>query len=246
VQLRGVLVDQEDKPMEKHTCKFCQKYFLEYASKNPKYCSKKCFYSSDAKSHLRKTKPNSICKICGVYFRVKPSWVKDRKHCSKKCSSKALSLLKIGKKPPYMNDIEKKREAIKKMSKSLTGRTSPRKGATLSYETRKKISIANKNSNSEWNGFVKDNNTLEREKFRRDMQKTIFERDSYTCQMCDTRGGSLQVDHIQPWSEYVCLRFSADNCRTLCMSCHYFITFGKKKPEHIVWGHNLKHRSIKS
>lgn len=93
-----------------------------------------------------------------------------------------------------------------------------------------------------WKGGITTKDKLEREKFRREMQKLIFERDDYTCQMCGIKGQKMQVDHIQSWADYVELRFSMDNCRTLCMDCHYFITFGKKKPKNIIWGHNLKRR----
>ena len=81
---------------------------------------------------------------------------------------------------------------------------------------------------------------LERIKFRQTIQKKVFNRDNYTCQLCGERGGNIQVDHIQPWAEYVELRFDINNCRTLCMNCHYEITFGKKKPQDIkIWGHNF-------
>lgn len=83
---------------------------------------------------------------------------------------------------------------------------------------------------------------LERIRFRDQLQKKIFERDNYTCQFCGQIGGYLQVDHIQPWADYIELRFSIDNCRTLCMSCHYEVTFGRSKPSTIkTWGHNLKY-----
>lgn len=86
-----------------------------------------------------------------------------------------------------------------------------------------------------------DENNYSRRKFKRYYQNKILERDNYTCQICFKRGGNLQVDHIQPWAEYVELRFSLDNCRTLCMGCHYMITFGKSKPETVkTWGHNFK------
>lgn len=81
---------------------------------------------------------------------------------------------------------------------------------------------------------------IERRRFQREMQKMVFERDNYTCQMCGQRGVDLQVDHIQSWAEYVELRFSMDNCRTLCAKCHYQITFGRPMPDNIKgWGHNL-------
>ena len=84
-------------------------------------------------------------------------------------------------------------------------------------------------------------NNLERRKFQQTIQKEVFKRDDYTCQICGERGGQIHVDHIQPWAEYVELRFDINNCRTVCMSCHYKITFGKPKPKSVkAWGHNLK------
>ena len=56
---------------------------------------------------------------------------------------------------------------------------------------------------------------LERQKFRNEIQRQVFERDSYTCQLCGS-GGNLQVDHIQSWKDYVELMFDINNCRTLC------------------------------
>ena len=93
-----------------------------------------------------------------------------------------------------------------------------------------------------WNGGVTSKDRMERVKFQKTIQKKVFERDNYTCQMCGN-GGNLQVDHIQSWAEYADLRFSMDNCRTLCTKCHYLITFGKEMPETVKgWGHNLLRR----
>lgn len=89
-----------------------------------------------------------------------------------------------------------------------------------------------------WKGGITSKDRLERNKFKKTMVKSIFERDNYTCQMCGQKGGYLQVDHIQEWSKYIELRFSMDNCRTLCMDCHYFITYSKRKPEGLMWGYN--------
>ena len=50
----------------------------------------------------------------------------------------------------------------------------------------------------------------------------------------------MQVDHIQTWAEYTELRFNMNNCRTLCIECHYKITFGKPMPKNVkTWGKNF-------
>lgn len=90
-----------------------------------------------------------------------------------------------------------------------------------------------------WQGGITSEDRKARIDFRRTIQKKILERDNFTCQICDQYSGNLQVDHIKSWKEYPELRFSEDNCRTLCMACHYYVTFKKKLPRGVVWGHNL-------
>lgn len=48
----------------------------------------------------------------------------------------------------------------------------------------------------------------------------VPKRDSYTCQICNIRGGKLEMDHIKEWCNYPELRLNPDNCRTLCHDCH--------------------------
>lgn len=48
----------------------------------------------------------------------------------------------------------------------------------------------------------------------------VFERDDYTCQMCQKRGGVIQADHIKSFALYPELRFDINNGRTLCLECH--------------------------
>lgn len=98
-------------------------------------------------------------------------------------------------------------------------------------------------STPNWKGGITTQNKLDRERFRREIQKLVLERDNYTCQMCGVRGVALQVDHIQPWSEYVELRFDINNCRTLCDKCHFKITFGKEmSPVVKTWGQTKERR----
>lgn len=93
-----------------------------------------------------------------------------------------------------------------------------------------------------WKGGITTEDKKLRMKFRLNLMPIILERDSYTCQICEQYGGELQVDHIKSWAEYPELRFEESNCRTLCMACHYYITFKRKIPKGVVWGHNLSRR----
>lgn len=92
-----------------------------------------------------------------------------------------------------------------------------------------------------WKGGITSINLSERVRFRKTIQKKVFSRDNYTCQLCGVTEVPLTVDHILSWSEYPKQRFSMNNCRTLCERCHYKITYGKPMPKKISrWGHNFK------
>ena len=81
---------------------------------------------------------------------------------------------------------------------------------------------------------------MERIDFRYKLQKKIFERDNFICQICEQVGGKLQIHHLKSWAKYPELRFEESNCQTLCMTCHYYITFKKAINPQIIWGHDLK------
>jgi Restriction endonuclease len=58
----------------------------------------------------------------------------------------------------------------------------------------------------------------------------VFNRDKYTCQSCQKKGGFLHADHIKPFSLYPELRFDVHNGRTLCVPCHKATgTYGRLK-----------------
>jgi HNH endonuclease/NUMOD3 motif len=148
-------------------------------------------------------------------------------------------------------------ETREKISRKLKGRTSPHKGKK-GLQPWHNISGLNGKGQVPWNKGRKRpeftgkkhprwkgnscEDYRERRRFRVVMQPLVFARDNYTCQICNQYGGYLQVDHIQSWSEYPELRFIESNCRTFCMACHYYVTFKKKLPKGVIWGHNLSRR----
>ncbi len=143
----------------------------------------------------------------------------------------------------YKKSPEHRRKIGEWMKGNKNGQGSPRmKGKHHTEEAKRKISEARKGKNAwNWKGGITPKNLGMRNEFRLILQKQIYERDNYTCQACGVRGGLLQIDHIQPWAEYVKGRFDINNCRTLCVKCHYKITWGKDMPEDVkTWGQNLK------
>lgn len=129
----------------------------------------------------------------------------------------------------------KKRKGIR----NNTGRTHFEKGFTpwnkgiqLSQEIRDKISRATRKYTDE----EKTANKVLRGRTKR-LRELVFARDNDICQVCFSASEYMQVDHIKRWSEYPELRFELENLRTVCMPCHYYITYKRKLPEGVFWGH---------
>jgi len=152
---------------------------------------------------------------------------------------------KGGKRRRYCQECNKRIDPYGKnifcISCSKLGNRHPFYGKKHSTETKKKIGDKSKgrcagNKHPKWKGGITSQEKIERNKFRWYVQKKVFERDGYTCQLCGDRGVILHVDHIQKWSEYIQGRFDINNCRTVCRSCHYFITFNRQMPIDSKWG----------
>jgi 5-methylcytosine-specific restriction endonuclease McrA len=147
---------------------------------------------------------------------------------------------KIGlgrKMPPRTAEWHEKRKNQKRLSGDENVSRRP--------EVRKKISEAKKGvphfnqrgeKNTNWKGgitplIIKVRNCFEYRQWRSD----IYTRDDYTCQMCGTRGGELNVDHFPKSFASIyhennivsfeqalnCEEFwNINNGRTLCLPCH--------------------------
>lgn len=63
----------------------------------------------------------------------------------------------------------------------------------------------------------------------KEWRTAVFTRDDYTCQLCGSRAGGLQADHIIPFCARPDLILSVANGRTLCIGCHKKTpTYGEK------------------
>lgn len=171
-------------------------------------------------------------------------------HC-KPCSD---SELRVGTTIATGYCLDCKIDVFKKPSefKKWSGLCNPcarrnRRGIPLTQEARAKISKSRQGCNSgdahwNWKGGITTEHDSQRAKFKQTTQKKVFQKDNYTCQICYQYGGNLQADHIKSWSKHPKLRFRVSNCRTLCMACHYYVTFKRKLPKGVVWGHNFSKR----
>lgn len=126
-------------------------------------------------------------------------------------------------------------ETRKKQSLALKGKYTGEKSfnwkRSVSKETREKLSRLKKGkkrpelsgkNHPNWRGGITPENSKIRNSIEAKLwREAVFKRDNYTCIWCgDTKGGNLEADHIQKWSEYPELRFAVDNGRTLCSDCH--------------------------
>lgn len=84
-------------------------------------------------------------------------------------------------------------------------------------------------ANREKHNHYKDGKGHERTSARcADMQRIdyrlwrekVFQRDNWTCVLCEARGVKLHADHIKSYARHPDLRYDVDNGRALCVPCH--------------------------
>jgi hypothetical protein len=88
--------------------------------------------------------------------------------------------------------------------------------------------------NPRWKGGITPENA--RIRLSVDMKiwrETVFRRDDFTCQECQTRGGDMNAHHIKPFCSHPELRFDVDNGLTVCEPCHRDIHRGWRADKRI-------------
>ncbi len=224
-------------------CHYCQKEFIGRKSSS-RFCSRQCYWNSnivflvcDTCKKSFKRKSHGISKYCSKECKLNGNWGKvnktlniGRKH-SEETKSKKSEISKKLKTWEILFKPEVRKRALLASKKTLTSRQSPLRGRSAFW-------LKGEN-NPNWKGGITTSSLKDRIYFRNTIQKEVFKRDGYKCQMCGSNN-RLQVDHIQSWSEYIELRFDINNCRTLCERCHYKVTFGRPMPKNVkTWGMNF-------
>ena len=192
----------------------------------------------------KKEKIAITCPICSKIFFVQPC-LSHRITCSYSCRNKKI---RTGKKnseyqkarvSEALKGKPKSEEHKRKLSIAIKG--VPHPCPWLVGKRHKPETIEKMKGRIPWNfKGITSKDKLERKRFRKQMQKKVFKRDNYTCQICGNRGVNIQVDHIEKWSRCVEKRFDLNNCRTLCQKCHYKITFNKEMPPSAkTWGNSI-------
>lgn len=134
-------------------------------------------------------------------------------HKGKLYSNKTRTKISIGNTGKHLSD-----ETRQKMS--LSHKNKKRK--PFSPQHKQKISNAQKgNSNSFWKGGISTiNNKIRNCPQYLFWRKAILQRDNFTCQKTEQKGGDLVAHHINNFADFPELRFAIDNGITLSKKAH--------------------------
>lgn len=138
-------------------------------------------------------------------------------------SVEKMRLTKIGRKMPPRTENHKRNIALAKL-----GVKNPMFGKHHTQDAKKRIRLKLKEitpkgeASRNWKGgfYAKEETMVRHTSDYKVWRITVYERDNYTCVLCNKKGGELNADHIKRFAEYPELRFELSNGRTLCIDCH--------------------------
>lgn len=123
---------------------------------------------------------------------------------------------------------------VSKETKIKISTTLRRKYTDPDYKEKVLQALVPKRGEDHWNwkGGVSPVNQIERNSEKAiTWRKQVFNRDSYTCRICESKG-QLQAHHILPWATFPENRFDVGNGLTLCVDCHNKIHIYFKEINH--------------
>jgi 5-methylcytosine-specific restriction endonuclease McrA len=161
------------------------------------------------------------CEICGDRFFYCSG--NEGNCCTKSCSTKKRNAI---------YGISK--ETAKKISKAHIGKISSLESRIKHSETNKKLGKWRKENNPSWKGGVdRPNSDIYYGIDYKIWRRKVFERDHFTCALCDIVGGKMQVHHIKTREKYPELTLDENNGITLCKECHEMIRWKEEKFEEV-------------
>lgn len=183
-------------------CPQCNEKFSRPKSYSNKQWSIQTYCSRQCRGASDRTSVEKSCKQCGKTMLVEQNLIKTKKYCSNSCRIKGHN--------PVFTD-----ESRKKISDAHMGKP-------------KEYQVVSGDRHWAWKGGVgtERHAAMSRKQYKV-WRTAVFERDNYTCQICEQYSGVLHADHIEKWSDNEELRYAVENGRTVCVACHYYITFKK-------------------
>lgn len=207
--------------MQKAICECCKKEFTRMAKFTGKYiyCSNKCRTLGLSLHPNKKRKGEyKVCPNCQKSFYVLPGQLNTRIYCSYPCANESY------KNRYYLNckvcskEYERPKSQVKWRGTNYCSTECQNVGASI-YKS-------GENSPG-WKGGI----SYQGKRIRKNIEwktwrKSVFERDNYTCKICNDRSGKnnpveLHPHHIKSFSKFHELRFDVNNGITLCVKCHH-------------------------
>lgn len=208
----------------KLSCAMCNEEFFRFPSQvsTINFCSRKCSLDFAKKDSVKYN-----CEICGTEKKMSRSDFEKSKHhyCSYKCSRRGFSKNYKGENSPFYEGVTLKCMQCSQdyvVKKSTIGRRKLNfcsKKCKNKWQSDNVVGKKHPNYNSEMSEFDRQTRREYTEYWK--WRKSVYERDSYTCQCCgDSKGGNLVAHHYKNYSEHKELRTEINNGVTLCNKCH--------------------------
>jgi len=206
-----------------------------------RFCSRKCMDKSRGGSI------NFECEYCGKLTTQHKSVYNATKHhyCSVECGYKG----RVGK---YVLQEHERKRTITYITFICDNCGEEAKQKYSNYNPKGNHHFCNKQCEGEWRsnnifgdkcaqwkgGITKKRYIIRNSRKYRLWRKECFEREDYTCEICDIRGGDLEVHHVKPFSlildengiqtledANMCDElWDTENGQVLCKKCHNNIT----------------------
>lgn len=195
------------------TCKQCGNIFVPkryYKRRNGKietiFCSRNCYFKNGVVGN-RSKKIVVFCKYCRKQKELTPYYANKFKFCSSKCRAQVVK----------NSETWFKKKNPDRFCLTCGNKLKPNRKIYCCQ----KCYPRNDENNINWKGgLLTANQKIRGSTAYKIWRKMVFERDKYVCQLCGQVGGTLNADHIKPFSLYPKLRLDLNNGRTLCLKCH--------------------------